>query len=75
MSEASIETIRKVWIDRGYFIIRPSPDAPDCIELCTEPGSDSEEWFGKFSITLSTPEAARCLAKALELTAADMEAG
>jgi hypothetical protein len=75
MSEASIETTRKVWIGEGYFIIRPWPDDHGCIELCTEPGDNSGAWFGTFSITIGTPEAARCIAKALELAAADMEAG
>ena len=71
--ESEIETIRKVWINDGYVLVRPWPDDADCVELCTEPGKQSEEWFGSLSITFGTPEGARCLAKALMLAADEME--
>lgn len=71
--ESEIETIRKVWINEGYVVVRPWPDDPGCVELCTEPGKQSEDWFGKLSITFGTSEGARCLAKALILAADEME--
>ena len=71
--EANIETYRKIWIGEGYFVVRPWPDDPCCVEVCTEPGKQSEGWFGTFSITFGTPEGLRTFAKALELAAADME--
>jgi hypothetical protein len=73
MKEVSIETIRKVWIGDAYLLIRPWPENFACIEICTEPGNDSEGYFGKVSIAFSTPEGLRCLAAALELAALDME--
>jgi hypothetical protein len=69
-----IETYRRVWLGDGYLLIRPYPDAPDCMELCSEPGKDSEEWFGRLSIAFSTPAALRTLAAALNAAAAEMEA-
>jgi hypothetical protein len=68
-----IEIYRKVWLHDGYLLIRPYPDAPDRMELCSEPGKDSEEWFGRISITFCTPEALRTLAAALNAAAAEME--
>jgi hypothetical protein len=73
MKEVSIETIRKVWIGDAYLLVRPWPEEPSCIEICTEYGADSERYFGKVSITFGTPEGLRCLASALELAAQDME--
>ena len=73
MKEVSIETIRKVWIEDVYLLVRPWPEDPDCIEICTEAGTDSEGYFGKVSIPFGTPEGLRCLASALELAALDME--
>ncbi len=67
---SNIETIRKG--DR-YLVIRPCPDNPDRMELCTEPGEDSEEWFGKISITFASVEQIKTLAKALLLAANEME--
>ena len=72
--ESEIETIRRVWINDGYVVVRPWPDDTGCVELCTEPGEQSQDWFGKLSITFGTPEGARCLAKALMLAADEMEA-
>ena len=69
----SIETYRKVWIHEGYLILRPWPEDTSCTELCTEPGPQSEKWFGKVSVAFGTPESLRTLAKALELAATDME--
>jgi hypothetical protein len=73
MKEVLIETVRKVWIEEGYLLVRPWPEDPSCIEICTEPGTDSEEYFGKVSITFVTPEGLRYFAGALELAALDME--
>jgi len=73
MKEVSVETIRKVWIEDVYLLVRPWPEDPDCIEICTEAGTDSEKYFGKVSIPFGTPEGLRCLAGALELAALDME--
>ena len=71
--ESEIETIRKVWINEGYLLVRPWPDDTECTELCTEPGKHSEAWFGRVSVTFGTPEGLRCLAKALNLAANEME--
>lgn len=71
--ESGIETIRKVWINDGYLLIRPWPEDTECFELCTEPGEQSEKWFGKTSIAFGTPEGLRCLAKALNMAANEME--
>lgn len=71
--EASMETIRKIWLNEGYVLIRPWPDDTGCIELCTEPGKESEECFGRISLTFGTPEALRLLAKAFTLAADEME--
>jgi hypothetical protein len=74
MNEVSVETIRKVWIGKGYLLVRPWPEDPgDCIEICTEFGADSEGYFGNVSICFRTPEGLRSLAGALELAAQDME--
>lgn len=73
MTEVSVETIRKVWIGKGYLLVRPWPEDPGCIEICTEFGSNSEGYFGNVSITFGTPEGLRCLAGVLELAALDME--
>lgn len=73
MSSSSIDVIRKVWINDGYVLVRPWPSDVDCIELCTEPGKHSEEWFGRMSITFGTPDGLRTLAKALNLAADEME--
>jgi hypothetical protein len=71
---SNIETIRKVWLERdGYLLIRPLPDNPDCMELCTEPGKDSQEWFGRISITFASVEQIKTLAEALLLAANEME--
>ena len=70
---SNIETIRKVWLGDGYLLIRPLPENPDCMELCTEPGIDSEEWFGKISITFATTEWINTLAVALLLAVKDMK--
>ena len=73
MTEPMIEIYRKVWLHDGYLLIRPYPDAPGCIELCSEPGKDSEGYFGKLCIAFSTPAALRTLAMALNAAAAEME--
>lgn len=73
MKKVSIETIRKVWIGQGYLLVRPWPEEPSCIEICTEFGSNSEGYFGSVSISFGTPEELRCVAAALELAALDME--
>jgi hypothetical protein len=71
---SNIETIRKVWLEGdGYLLIRPWPDNPDCMELCTEPGKDSQEWFGKISIAFASAEQLKTLAEALLLAANEME--
>ena len=74
MPEPMIEIYRKVWLDEGYLLIHPCPDAPDYILLCTEPGVLSEAYFGKMSIAFSTPAALRTLASALNAAADEMEA-
>lgn len=71
--ESQIETIRKVWINDGYLLVRPWPDDIECVELCTEPGVQSQDWFGSLSVTFGTPEGLRCLARALLLAADDMD--
>lgn len=73
MKEVFVVTIRKVWIGKGYLLVRPWPEDPGCIEICTELGNDSEGYFGNVSICFRTPEGLRCLAGALELAALDME--
>jgi len=73
MSESLLETSYKVWINEGYVVVRPLPDDPSLVELGTEPGGDSEGWFGKFAVTFGTPLGLRTLAKALNLAADDME--
>jgi hypothetical protein len=69
----SIETTRKAWVDGYYLLLRPYPENKDCIELCTEPNENSDQYFGEVSIAFCTPESLRTLAKALELAARDME--
>jgi hypothetical protein len=71
--ESEIETIRKVWINDGYLLVRPWPDDISCVELCTEPGEQSQGWWGTVSITFGTPEGVKCLAKALMLAADEMQ--
>lgn len=71
--ESSIETIRKIWINEGYLLLRPWPQDAECFELCTEGGEESEKWFGRVSIAFGTPEGLRCLAKALNMAADEME--
>jgi hypothetical protein len=68
-----IEIYRKVWLGDGYLLIRPYPDTPGCIELCSEPSKDSAGYFGKMCIAFSTPAALRTLAAALNAAAAEME--
>lgn len=71
--ECSIDTIRKVWINDHYVLVRPWPEDEACVELCTEPGPDSAGFFGKASIAFGTPEGLKTLAKALILAADEME--
>ena len=70
----NVEVTYKVWINEGYLLIRQWPDDTDCMELCTEPGAQSELWFGKISVSFGTPEELRALAFALTRAADGMEA-
>ena len=70
----NVEVTYKVWIDDGYLIIRPLPDDAECFQLCTEPGPDSEGYFGKVDIAFVRPESLRALAFALTRAADGMEA-
>jgi hypothetical protein len=54
--ESSIETIRRVWIDDHYVLVRPWSEDENYVELCTEPGPSSQDFFGRMSITFGTPE-------------------
>lgn len=68
-----IETTRKIWIGEGFLLLRPWQEGDDCIELCTVEGEDSEQFFGKVSILFGDRQSLRDLAKALLLTADEME--
>jgi hypothetical protein len=70
---SNIETILKVWIDKRYLLIRPNPEGIKGMELCTEPGEQSEDWFGEVSILFPTPKDLKTLAEALLLAANEME--
>lgn len=70
---SNIETTYKVWLGDGYLLIRPWPDNPDYMELCTEPGENSEGWLGKISIPFTSAEQLKTLAEALLLAANEME--
>jgi hypothetical protein len=71
---SNIETTYKVWLEGdGYLLIRPWPDNLDYMELCTEPGDNSEGWFGKISIAFASAEQLKTLAEALLLAANEME--
>ena len=70
----NVEVVYKVWINDGYLLIRPWPDDIECMELCTEPGDQSEKWFGRVSIAFVKPEDLRALAFALNRAADGMEA-
>ena len=69
----SLETIRRIFSDEGFFEIGPWPDSPDdTLVLRTVPGEHSEKWFGEISLILS-PEAARVTARALIAAADEIE--
>lgn len=70
---SNIETIRKIWIGEGFLLLRPSQEGDDCIQLCTVESEDSEKFFGKVSILFGDRQSLRDLAKALLLTADEME--
>lgn len=72
-AKSQIETIRKVWIEDGYLLVRSWPDGTQWAELYTEPDPWSQERLGAFSVNFSTPDQLRCLARALLLAADDMD--
>lgn len=73
MANSKIQVTRKIWISGGYVIIRPWPESNDCFEFCTEPGDESEKFFGKLSISFGDPEDMRALAEALNDAADEMQ--
>ena len=73
-SQRNIDLIFKVFIfEDNYLLIRPWSENSCFYELCTDPGDNSEGWFGRVSIPFTEPEKMRTLAKALNLAADFME--
>jgi hypothetical protein len=74
-SDCFIETIRKVWIQKqGYLLLRPWPDCPSFVQLCTENDPNSSEQYGHISITFGNADSLKILAQALMIAADEMEA-
>jgi len=66
MNKPSTAVIRRIFEESGrnYIEVGPWPDDPSILELRTEPGEFSAEFFGEISLTL-TADMAEELGRAL----------